>query len=501
MRIAFLGLGRMGLPMVRHLLELGHTVAVFDRTPEKAHTLIAQGAVACGTVAEAVTDAEVAITMLPDDAAVTQVVQGPAGMLQNLPAKAIHLCMSTISVEASAMLASQHAQAKQGYVAAPVFGQTDTVESRHIWFVAGGPEPQVNRCRPIFDALGRGYTRVGSHAPLAHAVKLGGDMLTMAMELAVSELLIFAKKAGLPPADYLRFLNTVVFRAHMVEGYGGGPTRPSFDPEDQSQDLAASELVLQQARDMGAEIPVADLLQARLQAARARGWGEQDLDELSEACRLETGVEAKDVAGSKTPTPPSILRKGLNPAPVEKVPDPPATFPAPPLTHPRPLIPPVIQEPHPQPALARLTSPGSVAAPAQIKAGNPAPPLIETEDSKAAKSHAHGNPAYLVPVLEGDRTLTLDLAEISHFELIQGQVWAWSDGNRYRTPWSTFGEVEQRFNHVLFLLIQRRLLLQPDAVLDLRPKFGGGAKARVSGGIELDVSRAAAPRLKMLLGI
>lgn len=478
MRIAFLGLGHMGLPMAQNLLGPEHTVTVYNRTPGRAEALIALGAKEARSVAEAVANAEVAITMLSDDAAVKAVVQGPAGLLKHLPPKGIHLCMGTLEVETSTALAAAHAQAKQGYVAAPVFGRVDTAESRHIWIVAGGPEPQVNRCRPIFDALGRGYTRVGSNAALAHALKLGGNMLTMAMELAVSELLIYAQKAGLPPADYLRFLNTAVFRSHMVDNYRGGAARPSFDPEDRTLDLAANEQLLQKASDMGVAIPVADLLNARLQAAGARGWGEQDLAELSQACRQETGLDRAPDPELADPSPSLAHPEAATPAPPKaQVVAPPEPASAQPVETPRPIPPVLVRDTGPRPTPA---------------------PTAETHGSTLPKRAASIN---RFTALDGEAQVTLDLDQTSHFEAIKGQVWAWSRGQRYGTLWRTLGEVEMAFNHVLFLLIQRHVLLRPEAVLALRPTFGGGAKARVDEDLELSVSRAAAPRLKVLLGI
>ncbi len=477
MRIAFLGLGHMGLPMARNLLGSQHVLTVYNRTPGKAKALIAQGAREAPSVAEAVKDAEVAITMLQSDAAVKEVVHGPAGLLQHLPPKAIHLCMSTIEVETSAALAAAHAKAGQGYVAAPVFGRADSAATRNIWFVAGGLEPQVNRCRPIFEALGQGYTRVGPHAAPAHALKLSGNMLTMAMELAVSEILTYAKQASLPPADFLRFLNTAVFRSHMVDHYGEHLARPSFDPADQTLDLAANELLLQKSRDMGVAIPVEDLLQVRLQAATARGWGEQDLAELTQACRSQTGEE--------TPKAPDVKEQPPNPAP------PTVTLPAPPVTR-------------------RAANPKKNTPPKE-KSQRVVLPLVEAEIPAPPKPSITSGPTgptgqtptvspKWFPAMNGGAPVTLDLNLTSHFELIDGQVWAWSKGQRYETAWRGFGEVELAFNHVLFLLIKRHLLLRPEAVLDLRSTFGGGAKASVGNDLELTVSRAAAPRLKELLG-
>ncbi len=515
MRIAFLGLGHMGMPMAQNLLGAGHTLTVYNRTPGKAKALTALGAREANSVADAVKNAEVVITMLSGDTAVKEIVHDPGGLLQNLPPNGIHLCMGTIEVETSAALALAHAQAGQGYVAAPVFGRADATESRHIWIVAGGMEPQVNRCRPIFEALGQGYTRIGPHAAQAHALKLGGNILTTAMELAVSGSLTYAKKAGLSSADYLRFLNTAIFRSHMVDNYKGGVARPSLDPDDKTLDLAANEMLLQAAKDMGVPFPVADLLNARLQAATARGWGEQDLAELTQVCRLETGG-----GGSTFPVHDAVSNTALDAvsnAALDAVFD--AVFEAVPVSVSAPEA--AALKPNPPVSRSSRRSPREPirkaantkgTSPQEEQKPQPMPPPVDDEarttprSDRAAKPVGPANssrtvPSNAFPAVDGETQVTLDLNQTSHFEAIKGRVWAWSQGKRYETRWNNLSDVELAFNHVLFLLIKRHILLRPDAVLDLRSTFVGGAKARVSDDLELDVSRAAAPRLKELLGI
>jgi 3-hydroxyisobutyrate dehydrogenase-like beta-hydroxyacid dehydrogenase len=528
MRIGFLGLGNMGIPMAQNLLAAGHTLTIYNRTPGKAKALTALGAKEATSVADAVKNVEVVITMLSDDVAVKEMVHGPKGLLQNLPPKGIHLCMCTIEVETSAALASAHAQAGQGYVAAPIFGRADSTRSRHIWIVAGGPEPQVNRCRPIFEALGQGYTRVGPNAALAHALKLGGNLLTIAMELAVSEILTYAKQAGLPPADFLRFLNTAIFRSHMAHDYGSVVNRPSFDPEDKTLDLVANEMLFQTSKDMGVAVPVVDLLNARLHAAGARGWGEQDLAELSHACSMETGLKDSAIPA---PVPAPVPAPAPAPIPIPA----PARVPAPAP----------VPAPASAPALASASAPASAPVPKPM-AQLPIPPVSKTTrrssrdtkkvtDSKGSKTQGEQRyqlmpplkdeeaitrlspdeaiepagpagssqklPSRSIIATEGGTRVTLDLNKTSHFEVIKGHVCAWSQEKRYDTPWRSLDEVESAFKDVLFLAIKRHVLLRPEAVLDLRPTFGGGAKARVGHSMELDVSRSAAIRLKELLGL
>ena len=97
--------------------------------------------------------------------------------------------------------------------------------------------------------------------------------------------------------------------------------------------------------------------------------------------------------------------------------------------------------------------------------------------------------------------VVLDLYRTSHFEVIKGHVCAWSQGKQYDTSWRSLAEVEAAFKHVLFLPLKRNILLRPEAVLDLVPTFGGKAKAVIGENLELEISRAAVPRLKELLGI
>src|SRR3981081_367114 len=105
--------------------------------------------------------------MLPDDASVREVVFGRPdlgvdGLAKCLIRGAIHLSMSTISTAASSELASEHARYRQGYVAAPVFGNPDAAKARQLFVIAAGVPADVERCRPIFDALGQQTFRAGS---------------------------------------------------------------------------------------------------------------------------------------------------------------------------------------------------------------------------------------------------------------------------------------------------------------------------------------------------
>lgn len=505
MRITVLGLGRMGAPMARNLAEIGHQVTLYNRTHAKALELGTGVGRVASSVAAAVAEAQVALTMLSDDAAEEALTFDPGGLLAHLPPGAIHLCMSTIGVETSRRLAAAHEAKGQGYVAAPVFGRPGGAATRHLWIVAGGPEAQVTRCLGIFDALGRGLTRVGTAPELAHAVKLGGNLLTAAMVEGLAEVLAFGENMGMAPADYLRLMNTAIFKSPLLDSYGALMVRRTFDPADLtlSQALQDTRVALKAFEATETTVPMAELLEARLAAAEGRGFGAQDLSVLFAACQSETRPEGEALTqrrGDPSARPSvakaearSRKRSSLS-VPVPEAPQEPVPVAAPIVFAATAPEPDLLVEPAAMPVSAPEIEPPPEPRPvppiAEVTAPSPEPPLT-----------AQDGPLMTFHGLAGDQRMTLDLAGTTHFELEADAVWAWHHGRRFKTSWRSLADVELAFRHVLFVRIQPEVLLQPETVLDLRSVFGGRAKAKVVGNLELDVSRSATPRLKELLGL
>jgi DNA-binding LytR/AlgR family response regulator len=110
-------------------------------------------------------------------------------------------------------------------------------------------------------------------------------------------------------------------------------------------------------------------------------------------------------------------------------------------------------------------------------------------------------PTHRFPARAGEGHVFLDLRRVTHFEVISEVAWAWAQGKKYRTSWRSLAEVEGAFPGTPFLRIQRHILLRPAMVLALKPLFGGRAEVRLGEGIELEVSRTSAPKLKEMLGM
>ncbi len=110
-------------------------------------------------------------------------------------------------------------------------------------------------------------------------------------------------------------------------------------------------------------------------------------------------------------------------------------------------------------------------------------------------------PPERVPLRAGDGHVFMDFKRISHFEVVDNEVFAWSAGKRHPTEWKALKEVEEALPDARMLRIQRHLLLRPEAVLAMKSLWGGRASVRVAEGVDLEVSRSSAPRLRALLGL
>jgi 3-hydroxyisobutyrate dehydrogenase-like beta-hydroxyacid dehydrogenase len=222
MQIGFVGLGDMGSGMARNLLKAGHSLTVFNRTSERVRPFEALGARPAISPAEAACEAEILVTMLADDRALEEVIfDSVSGGLSALKPGSIHLSMSTISVEISRRLAKAHTERNQHFVSAPVFGRPQTAAAQKLWIVATGCKAHLDRCQPLFEAMGRGFSVVGEEPWQANLLKLAGNFMIASMVEAFGEAFALQRKSGLNPRQFLEVMNGSLFQSPIYELYGG----------------------------------------------------------------------------------------------------------------------------------------------------------------------------------------------------------------------------------------------------------------------------------------
>lgn len=219
MRIGFIGLGNMGIPMALRLIAAGHELAVWNRTEGRTEPLLREGAIQAGTPAEAELGADAVITMLFDDAANEDVLFGPNALLDAFSPGALHISCSTISVTLSERLTVEHAKRGVDFVAAPVFGRPNVAQEGRLWTVVAGVDAAVERARPILQAFSRGISVVGNEPRQAHAVKLGGNFLISAMIHSLSEAFVYAERQGIAPDNFFETVNSALFQSPFYAAY------------------------------------------------------------------------------------------------------------------------------------------------------------------------------------------------------------------------------------------------------------------------------------------
>src|SRR3984893_9437915 len=212
--IGFVGLGQMGTAMAANLASAGRRVIAYVRRPEQQGKLAALGLKPTTNIAD-LFDCEVVISMLPDDAAVREIVFGREavgldGLAQGLRPGAVHLSMSTISTAAASELTSEHAMNGQGYVAAPVFGNPDAAKARQLYIVAAGASADVERCRPLLGSLGQQTFVVGDYPAQANLIKLLGNVMTATALEVLGEIVTVIRKRGLDPAPFIDILTNTM---------------------------------------------------------------------------------------------------------------------------------------------------------------------------------------------------------------------------------------------------------------------------------------------------
>jgi 3-hydroxyisobutyrate dehydrogenase-like beta-hydroxyacid dehydrogenase len=291
MDAGLIGLGKMGSGIAKTLLRAGHRVTVYNRTRARAEALRADGATVAASAAETCRGG-VVFTMLADDVALDSFVFGEGGILASLPRGGVHVSLSTISVALSDKLAAAHAEAGQGYVAAPVFGRPDAAEAGRLAVVVGGAESLVQQCRPLFEAMGPKLFVVGERPSMANVVKLSGNFLIATVLESLSEALAFARKSGVDAGALMEFLTATLFNAPVYKIYGELIVQGKHEPAGFALPLGLKDvrLVLQAAEAVSVPMPIASVVRDRFITAMARGNQDKDWSVIGRVAAEDAGL-------------------------------------------------------------------------------------------------------------------------------------------------------------------------------------------------------------------
>ena len=287
MKIGLVGLGAMGRAMAHNLLKAGHELNVYNSNRSRADELARDGAKVADSPA---ISADVVITMLSDDHAVEGVFDA---LVSALPKGAIHISMSTISVDLSQRMPEANRQKGQHYVAAPVFGRPEAAEAAKLFVVAAGANEAVRRCQPVFDAVGQKTFVMGEHPIFANVVKLTGNFLIACTLECFGEAFALARKYGLDPQQYLDVLTGTLFSAPYQKNYGAIIANQAYEPAGFRLPLGLKDvrLALAAAEAKQVPMPVASILRDQYLTALAQGWENSDWSAIARLAAHNAGLK------------------------------------------------------------------------------------------------------------------------------------------------------------------------------------------------------------------
>lgn len=280
MKVGFVGLGVMGRPMAGHLLAAGHELAVWARRPDSAAPLVAAGARACTTPAELAAYCEVVFSVVTASADVEQLALAPDGLLAGFAPGAIHVDMSTIAPGTARRVAARYAEKGVGWLDAPVSGGEVGARDATLAIMAGGAPEVLERVRPLLACLGKTVVHIGP-AGAGQVAKACNQMIMVNAIQACAEAMRLAGAHGVDLHKVREALMGGSAASRVLDVMGGRMAARDFVAGIQARlhhkDFA---ILMEEARQLGAPLPVAAQTWQQLNALMALGGGRDDTASL-----------------------------------------------------------------------------------------------------------------------------------------------------------------------------------------------------------------------------
>jgi 3-hydroxyisobutyrate dehydrogenase len=289
-RIGFLGLGTMGAAMAANLARAGFEVTAWNRSPGRAPELDDLGVSRADTPADVARAVDAVVVCVSDTPDVESVLFGPGGLAKGAPAGLLVIDCSTISPSATREFATRLGERRVALVDAPVSGGSEGAQKATLTIFCGGEAADVERARPILEAMGKTITHVGPSGA-GQAVKAVNQVILAGTYLGVAEGIVLASKSGLDVRQ-------------VVEALGGGAAQ-SWVLANRSERMRVNDyplgfkvalhrkdlgIALGMAQEMGAELPVAEMAAEFETELISRDHADDDMSALARVIRERSGL-------------------------------------------------------------------------------------------------------------------------------------------------------------------------------------------------------------------
>ncbi|SMB93386.1 2-hydroxymethylglutarate dehydrogenase /3-hydroxyisobutyrate dehydrogenase [Thermanaeromonas toyohensis ToBE] len=294
MRVGFIGLGNMGRPMAKNILQKGFPLIVYDIVPTAMSHLIDQGAQGASSPKELAGRVDIVITMLPDAKAVSSVLEGEEGVFAGARKGLLIVDMSTVAPSDTQRLAQEAMARGLRYLDAPVSGGVAGAEAGKLTIMVGGKEEDYKQCLPLFQCMGERIYHVGDIGS-GNAVKLVNNLLLGINMIGVAEALTLGVKAGLKPEVLLEVIKnssgqSYAFTSKVPSFILSGHFKPGFSINLQHKDI---ELALQTAKECNIPLLLGSVAYQVYTLARGKGWGQEDISAVIKLWEEVAGLEVR----------------------------------------------------------------------------------------------------------------------------------------------------------------------------------------------------------------
>jgi 3-hydroxyisobutyrate dehydrogenase/2-hydroxy-3-oxopropionate reductase len=297
--LGFIGLGIMGGPMAKHLIDAGHSVALWSYNAEKATALAAQGGKAYKTPAELAAVSDCIFLCVGDTAMSREVILGKDGLIERAKPGTIIADCSTISPSESRRIGAELAKNGVEFLDAPCTGSKAGAENGQLTFMVGGKKEIFEKVKPHFEVMGKLLYYCGGPGMGLHA-KLSQNMILGSLLQAFNESLVLSTKAGVAPELMLDILNNSAARSGFISAKAPMVFKRDFSTNFSVKWMEKDmRLMLESAAELDIPAPVTSVAQQMLRAAIANGYGE---DDICGSIRVLEGLTGTEVKASGTPS-------------------------------------------------------------------------------------------------------------------------------------------------------------------------------------------------------
>lgn len=272
LHIGWVGLGKMGLPMAKHIKDAGYELTVYNRTAAKEEELKQQGVATARTPAALIQQADVVFIMVSDDNAVREIFMGNEGLLKEKPANKIIVNCSTVSPAISKEMAALCKATGSDYIDAPVSGSVKQAQEAALVIMVGGEKDVFEKVKPVLEKIGKMVLYIGKHGE-GNAAKLAVNTFLAIVTMGLAEAITFANEQGVRTEDFLTVINNGALASPYIKIKGDAIQSDNFKAAFSLSHMAKD---LKLAKEAGLTSPLGlnayDIFQQAIDA-----YGEEDV--------------------------------------------------------------------------------------------------------------------------------------------------------------------------------------------------------------------------------